>query len=162
MKTINNFITEKLQISRNKRASYNIFNPSEIYDQSYLDSINLIHNIEVEFHNIYNSLYNVIGVTDSWIESKNNFVLTLIVDDETYKGVSKYIIGEDEDWGFGILDSNGKIAENLKGILETFDCYMVTTYDQWYTKRKNACGRCGKMDRFIKVAEKIKSQLQKD
>ena len=162
MKTINNFITEKLQITRNKRASYSIFNPDKIYDQSYLDSINLTHNIEVEFHTIYNSLYEAMGVTDSWLETRERFALTLIVDDETYKGVSTYIIGEDEDWGFGILDNNGKIAENLKGILETFDYYMVTTYDQWYTKRKNACGRCGKIDKFKTVAEKIKSQLQKD
>lgn len=162
MKTINNFITEKLQISRNKQVSYNIFNPDEIYDQSYLDSIGLTHTIELEFHTIYNAQYNVIGITDSWFETRNRFALTLIVDDETYKSFSEYIVSEDEDWGFGVLNTNDKIVEKLKGILDSFDCYMVTTYNKWYNKRKHACGRCGKMDRFKIVAEKIKSQLQKD
>lgn len=82
MRTINNYIYERLILNKNKKEDIE-FNP---FDTSYEDKIQLskTSNNKLEFHKICNSDYNLIAWAETWTEGIKSSFTTLIVQDDVY------------------------------------------------------------------------------
>ena len=108
MQTINKYIQERLILNKNKNAEDIEFNP---FDTSYEGKIQLSKtaNNKLEFHKIYNSDYNLIAWTETWIEGIKDSYTTLIVPDDVYDYLLQFVSDYDSDWGFGIIENNERL-----------------------------------------------------
>lgn len=140
MRTINKYIQERLILSKNKKKEDNKFNP---YDTSYEGKIQLSKtaNNKLEFHKIYNSDYNLIAWTETWVEGIKDSFTTLIVVDDVYDYLLQYVSDYDSDWGFGIVGADEKLYKQLYMLLDECDNLYVTSFENWYESRESIFGK---------------------
>ena len=169
MQTINTYIQERLILSKNKKKEDIKFNPA---DTSYEGKIQLSKtaNNKLEFHKIYDSDYNLIAWTETWIEGIKDYITTLIVTDDVYDYLLQYVSDYDSKWGFGIIERikrNEQLYIKLLGLLPECDNLYVTSFEKWYKSRKSIIGAqispvyAAAYAAITSVAEKIENALIK-
>ena len=137
MKNFTQFINEKLHINKDTYKDSNIsFEP---YDTSYEGKIQLSKtaNNKLEFHKIYDSNYNLIAWTETWIEGIKSSFTTLIVLDDVYEYLLQFVSDYDSQWGFGIIEQNEQLYKKLHGLLDECDNLFVTSFEKWYKSRES-------------------------
>lgn len=162
MRTINKYIHERLILNKNKNEEDIEFNP---FDTSYEGKIQLSKtaNNKLEFHKIYNSDYNLIAWTETWIEGIKDSYTTLIVSDDVYDYLLQFVSDYDSDWGFGIIEQNEQLYKQLHGLLTECDNLYVTSFENWYESRESIFGKqvSAIYGALTIVAEKIQNTLIK-
>lgn len=160
MQTINNYIQERLILSKNKKKEDIDFTPA---DTSYEGKIQLSKtaNNKLEFHKIYNSDYNLIAWTETWVEGIKDSYTTLIVSDDVYDYLLQFVSDYDSDWGFGIIEDNEELYKQLHGLLNECDNLYVTSFENWYESRESIFNKVTQAmyGAFTIVAEKIQNTL---
>lgn len=161
MQTINTYIQERLILNKNKKEEDIEFSP---FDTSYEGKIQLSNktaNNKLEFHKIYNSDYNLIAWTETWIEGIKDSYTTLIVQDDVYDYLLQYVSDYDSDWGFGIIENNEQLYKILHGLLDECDNLYVTSFENWYESRESIFNKVTQAmyGAFTIVAEKIQNTL---
>lgn len=136
MRTINNYIYERLILNKNKKEEDIEFDP---VDTTYEGKIELskTSNKKLEFHKIYNSDYNLIAWTETWIEGIKDSYTTLIVTDDVYDYLLQFVSAYDSQWGFGIIEKNEQLYKQLWGLLDECDNLYVASFDKWYESRES-------------------------
>ena len=162
MQTINKYIQERLILSKNKKEEDIEFSP---FDTTYEGKIQISNtsNKKLEFHKIYNDDLKLIAWTETWIEGIKDSYTTLIVPEDVYDYLLRFVSDYDSDWGFGIIENNERLYKILHGLLEEFDNLYVTSFERWYESRewifkKETQAIYGA---FTIVAEKIETSLIK-
>ena len=135
MQTINTYIQERLILNKNKKEEDIEFSP---FDTSYEGKIQLSKtaNNKLEFHKIYNSDYNLIAWTETWVEGIKDSYTTLIVSDDVYDYLLQFVSDYDSDWGFGIIEDNEELYKQLHGLLNECDNLYVTSFEKWLETRE--------------------------
>ena len=162
MQTLNKYIQERLILNKNKNEEDIEFNP---FDTSYEGKIQLskTENNKLEFHKIYNSDYNLIAWTETWIEGIKDSFTTLIVTDDVYDYLLQFVSDYDSDWGFGIIEQNEQLYKQLHGLLSACDNLFVTSFEKWSESRESIFNKViqSKYGAFTFVREKIENTLSK-
>lgn len=162
MQTLNKYIQERLILNKNKKGEDTEFSP---FDTSYEGKIQLSKtaNNKLEFHKIYNSDYNLIAWTETWVEGIKDSYTTLIVQDDVYDYLLQYVSDYDSDWGFGMVGADEKLYKQLYMLLDECDNLYVTSFENWYESRESIFGKQTPaiFGAFTVIAEKIQNTLIK-
>lgn len=162
MQTINKYIQERLILSKNKKEEDIEFSP---FDTTYEGKIQLsnISNKKLEFHKIYNDYIAPIAWTETWIEGIKDSYTTLIVPDDVYDYLLRFVSDYDSDWGFGIIDNNERLYKQLHGLLDEFDNLYLASFEKWYESRESIFKKetQAMYGAFTIIAEKIENTLIK-
>lgn len=133
MISIDNYISERLILNKNKKNDIN--DDFNIYDSSYTGKLQLSNNSKLEFHRIFNKKYKIICCTETWIEGIKESYTTVIVKDDVYDYLLQFVYDYDPDWGFGIIEKNEQLYKQLCGLLSVCDNLYVTSFEKWLETR---------------------------
>lgn len=134
MISIDNYISERLILSKNKKNDIN--DDFNVFDSSYTGKLQLSNNCKLEFHRIFNKKYKIICCTETWIEGIKESYTTVIVQDDVYDYLLQFVHDYDPDWGFGIVGADEKLWKQLYMILDECDNLYVTSFEKWLETRK--------------------------
>ena len=134
MISIDNYISERLILNKNKKSGIN--DDFNIYDSSYTGKVQLSNNSKLEFHRIFNKKYKLVCCTETWVEGINDDIIVIIVKPEDYDNLSQYFSGDDNEWEFERVDSvNNELYDSIIGLLGKAQNIFITTYDKWLETR---------------------------
>jgi hypothetical protein len=135
MISIDNYISERLILSKNKKLGIN--DDFNIYDSSYTGKVQLSNNSKLEFHRIFNKKYKLVCCTETWVEGINDDIIVIIVKPEDYDNLSQYFSDDDNEWEFERVDSvNNELYDSITSLLGKAQNIFIATYDKWLETRK--------------------------
>lgn len=134
MISIDNYISERLILNKNKKSGIN--DDFNIYDSSYTGKLQLSNNSKLEFHQICNKNYELVCCTETWVEGINDDIIVIIVKPEDYDNLSQYFSDDDNEWEFEKVDSvNNELYDSIISLLGKAQNMFIATYDKWLDAR---------------------------
>lgn len=135
MRTINNYIQERLILSKTKKSGIN--DDFNIYDSSYTGKLQLSNNSKLEFHRIFNKKYKLVCCSETLVEGINDDIIVIIVKTEDYDNLSQYFSDDDNKWDFKrVYSENNELYDSIIGLIGKSQNIFITTYDKWLETRE--------------------------
>lgn len=141
MKHINNFILERLVLNKNKKKKRNDieFNPCDSTLGGVIQLSKDKNGDEFRFHKIYNPDGNIIAWTETWKNNGNNSNTILIVQDDVYEYLLRFVSDYDPECGFDIVKRKNKLYKYIfwLWIIDGRDTLYLAPFNDWRKSRES-------------------------